>query len=112
MGLSADGGVPACAQGPPRPRVPAGDAPVYKNASIWAGGFSMLTRAVFIACLACALAGTASSQPSSPQPPVTLKAAIVALADDPALRAEFERTLVAKARTHDYDAVTSFDLVP
>ena len=32
--------------------------------------------------------------------------------DDPALRVEFERTLVAKAREHNYDAVTSDDLAP
>jgi hypothetical protein len=40
------------------------------------------------------------------------KAAVVALTEDPALRAEFERTLVAKAREHNYDAVSSYDLVP
>ena len=40
------------------------------------------------------------------------KAAVVALTEDPALRADFERELVAKAREHDYDAVTSYDLVP
>src|SRR5882672_1979957 len=67
----------------------------------------MVGRAVLIATAACALAGPASSQQA-----VMLKAAIVALAEEPALRADFERTLVAKARTHDYDAVTSYDLVP
>jgi hypothetical protein len=40
------------------------------------------------------------------------KAAVVALTEDPELRAQFERELVAKAREHDYDAVTSYDLVP
>ena len=40
------------------------------------------------------------------------KAAVVALTEDPELRASFERELVAMAREHDYDAVTSYDLVP
>jgi hypothetical protein len=48
----------------------------------------------------------------SAQEPVRYRAAVVALATDPALRAEFERGLVAKAVSHDYDAVTSYDLVP
>lgn len=42
----------------------------------------------------------------------TYRSAVVALADDPLLRAEFEQGLVAKAQVHDYDAVTSYDLVP
>src|SRR5690606_10090230 len=50
--------------------------------------------------------------PALSQEPVTYKSAVVALADDPALRAEFEEGLVAKALEHDYDAVTSYDLVP
>ena len=40
------------------------------------------------------------------------KAAVVALTQDPMLRADFERQLVAKAREHNYDAVASYDLVP
>ena len=40
------------------------------------------------------------------------KAAVVALTNDPALRADFERQFAAKAREHNYDAVTSYDLVP
>jgi hypothetical protein len=40
------------------------------------------------------------------------KVAVVALTDDSALRADFERQLVAKARERNYDAVTSYDLVP
>ena len=40
------------------------------------------------------------------------KAAVVALTEDPALRADFERQLVAKAREHNYDAITSYDLAP
>jgi hypothetical protein len=46
------------------------------------------------------------------QAPAALKAAVVALADDPMLRESFERELVVKALEHDYDAVTSYDLVP
>ena len=44
--------------------------------------------------------------------PVRYKAAVVALTDDAQLRMEFERTLVAKARAHNYDAVGSYELVP
>jgi len=40
------------------------------------------------------------------------KGVVVALTEDPALRADFERTLVAKAREHNYDVVTSYDLAP
>ena len=48
---------------------------------------------------------------ASAQEIVTVKMAVVALAAQPALRAEFEEGLVAKALEHDYDAVTSYDLV-
>jgi hypothetical protein len=40
------------------------------------------------------------------------KSAVVALTDDSALRADFERQIVAKARERNYDAITSYDLVP
>ena len=40
------------------------------------------------------------------------KAAVVALTEDAALRADFERQVVAKARERNYDAITSYDLVP
>lgn len=43
---------------------------------------------------------------------VTLKSAVVALAAQPELRAEFEEGLVAKARDVQYNAVPSYDLVP
>ena len=42
----------------------------------------------------------------------TLKSAVVALAAQPDLRAEFEAGLVEKALEHSYDAVTTFDIVP
>jgi hypothetical protein len=48
----------------------------------------------------------------SAQQTVTLKSAIVALAEEPELRAEFEENLVAKALEADYNAVASYDLVP
>jgi hypothetical protein len=75
--------------------------------------------AVLAACAAIAVAAAASAQrPASAQsaaqqPPqqfVTFKAAIVALSN-PTVRAEFEDGLVAKARAHRYDAITSYDLV-
>ena len=40
------------------------------------------------------------------------KSAVVALSEDPALRADFETRLVALARENDYDAVSSFDIEP
>jgi hypothetical protein len=40
------------------------------------------------------------------------KAAVVALTNDSELRADFERQIVTKARERNYDAITSFDLVP
>src|SRR5690349_13643786 len=39
------------------------------------------------------------------------RAAVVALTQDPALRADFERQFVVKAREHNYDAVASSDYV-
>jgi hypothetical protein len=62
---------------------------------------------VLVACVGAVLAGPALAQDA-----VRYKSAVVALTDDAELRQAFERELVAKARTHDYDAVTSFDLVP
>jgi hypothetical protein len=46
------------------------------------------------------------------QAPITYKAAVVALADEPAVRAEFEEALVTKAREHRYDAITTYDIAP
>jgi len=43
---------------------------------------------------------------------MTLKSAVVALAAEPELRAEFEDGLVEKALELDYNAVSSHDLVP
>ena len=60
----------------------------------------------FLLILASCLAATAYSQP----PPVTYKAAVVALTDDAALRQSFETELVAAAKSRAYDAVTSYDI--
>ena len=49
---------------------------------------------------------------SSSRGDITLKSAVVALAADPALRAEFESGLVSKARALGYDAVTTYDIIP
>ena len=65
----------------------------------------MLKRSALLLASAC-IAATASSQP----PPPTLKAAVVGLTDDVALRQSFETELVALARQHNYDAVTSYDI--
>jgi hypothetical protein len=46
------------------------------------------------------------------QAPITYKAAVVALADEPAVRAEFEEALATKAREHRYDAITTYDIAP
>ena len=70
----------------------------------------MLSLKVICVCAALSIAAAASGQGRPPDK--IYKAAVVALTDDPALRADFERTLVAKAREHNYDAVTSYDLVP
>ena len=68
-----------------------------------------------VACGLVALSSGASAQQPAQQQPAqifTFKAAVVALTDDAKLREDFERSLVAKAREHRYDAVTSYDLVP
>jgi len=43
---------------------------------------------------------------------VVYKAAVVALVDDPAVRADFEEGLVAKFSEHNYDAHTTYDFLP
>jgi len=47
---------------------------------------------------------------ASAQAPTTYKSAVVALTEDVALRKSFESELVAIAKAHDYDAVTSYDI--
>jgi hypothetical protein len=52
------------------------------------------------------LATNASAQ----APAQTYRAAVVALTEDAALRQSFESELVALARSHSYDAITSYDI--
>ena len=47
---------------------------------------------------------------ASAQTPTTYKSAVVALTEDVALRQSFENELVALAKSHNYDAVTSYDI--
>jgi hypothetical protein len=65
---------------------------------------------IFCFCVALGIASAASAQQERADR--IFKTAVVALTKDPALRADFERQLVAKALEHNYDAVTSYDLVP
>ena len=65
----------------------------------------MLKRSVFI-LLASLAAATSYSQ----QQPATFKSAVVAVTEDAALRQSFESELVAIAKQHAYDAVTSYDI--
>jgi len=69
----------------------------------------MSTLKVLCVCAALCVASAAFGQGRENR---IYKAAVVALTEDPALRADFERQFVAKAREHNYDAVASSDLVP
>ena len=60
----------------------------------------------------CAALGLATAAFGQGRENRIYKAAVVALTQDAALRADFERQFVAKAREHNYDAVASYDLVP
>jgi hypothetical protein len=64
----------------------------------------MLKRSLLLLASAW-LATTAYSQPVA-----TYRSAVVALTDDVALRQSFESQLVALAKEHNYDAVTSYDI--
>jgi len=70
-----------------------------------------MTASLRVLCI-CAVLGIATAASGQGREDRIFKAAVVALTEDPALRADFERELVAKAREHNYDAVTSYDLVP
>ena len=69
----------------------------------------MLSLKVICVCAALGIATSAYAQGRENR---IYKMAVVALTNDPALRSDFERQLVAKAREHAYDAVTSYDLAP
>ena len=64
----------------------------------------MLKRCFFL------LASLAAASAYSQQQPTTFKSAVVALTEDAALRQSFETEVVAIARSHAYDAVTSYDI--
>ena len=66
----------------------------------------MNSRIVLLACLTGLALG-----PAAAQEVVRYKSAVVALADDPTLRTELEESLAAKFRDHNYDAITSYDIV-
>jgi hypothetical protein len=59
-----------------------------------------------------ALVFTLAASLAQAQQPITYKSAIVALTDDADLRTQFEDTLAAKARAHQYDVVASHTIVP
>jgi hypothetical protein len=69
----------------------------------------MSSLKVLCVCTALCIAAAASGQAREDR---IYKVAVVALTQDPTLREDFERQLVAKAREHNYDAVTSYDLAP
>jgi len=60
------------------------------------------------ALLLASVSMAAAAQPQ--QTPATYRSAVVALTDDTALRQSFESELVAIAKSHNYDAVTSYDI--
>lgn len=67
----------------------------------------MLIRLIFAALVTTLFCDLALSQEI-----VRYRSAVVALTDDAELRMTFEDSLVARAREHNYDAVTSYDLEP
>jgi hypothetical protein len=68
----------------------------------------MPTLKVLCVCAALCIATAALGQGRENR---IYRAAVVALTQDPALRADFERQFVVKAREHNYDAVASSDYV-
>ena len=59
-----------------------------------------------------ALVGVFSLNVAVTQEVVIYKAALVVLVEDAAVRAEFEESLAAKFREHNYDAITTYDFLP
>jgi hypothetical protein len=78
--------------------------------AVWESEYSTMSTRKFL-CFCVALGVTASAYGQGRENRV-YKSAVVALTDDAALRADFEREIVAKARARNYDAITSYDLVP
>jgi hypothetical protein len=69
----------------------------------------MSTSRILCLCIALGVMTSASGQGRENR---IYRAAVVALTEDSMLRAEFESQIVAKARERNYDAITSYDLVP
>jgi len=67
----------------------------------------MIKRITLIALLGVFLLNVAVSQDV-----VLYKSAVVVLVEDPAVRADFEESRAAKFREHNYDAITTYDLLP
>ncbi len=59
-----------------------------------------------------ALVGVFSLNVAVTQEVVIYKAAVVVLVEDSAVRAEFEESLAAKFREHNYDAISTYDFLP
>ena len=72
----------------------------------WAGMFIIRQIALV------ALVGVFALNVAVTQEVVIYKAAMVVLVEDPAVRADFEESLAAKFREHNYDAVTTYDFLP
>ncbi|MCZ6911707.1 MAG: hypothetical protein O7F72_02765, partial [Proteobacteria bacterium] len=58
------------------------------------------------------LLGAFSLNVAATQEVVLYKAAICALLEDPAVRADFEESLAAKFRQHNYDAIAAYGFLP
>ena len=72
----------------------------------WAG-MIMIRQIVFVA-----LVGVFSLNVAVSQEVVVYKTAVVALVEDPAVRADFEEGLAAKFREHNYDSMPTYNFVP
>ena len=59
-----------------------------------------------------ALVGAFSLNVAATQEAVLYKAAICVLLEDPAVRADFEESLAAKFRQHNYDAIAAYGFLP
>jgi len=67
----------------------------------------MILRVLCLGVVATFLSGTAATQEFE-----TFRSAVVALVDDDAARRAFEDDLVELARSHRYDALSSYQIVP
>lgn len=98
---------PACAAPARRARWPeCGARPAAGLSSCHARG------AVMRGGIVLALAFWLLLAPATGEPVQTWRIAMVALAEDPEVRAGFEEGLAAKLRASDYDAVPSYEIIP